>query len=59
MGGYARAVTAFIVILVVLLVLGILGAVIKGLLWLTAIAAVLFVAGAIFGVIRLRRSIRS
>ncbi len=38
-----------LIVLVILAALGILGAVDKGLLWLTAIAAVLFVVGLVFG----------
>jgi hypothetical protein len=42
--------TAFVIILVLLLLLlGILGAVIKGLLWLTVIAVALFVAASACG----------
>ena len=41
--------TAFVIILVLLLLLGILGAVIKGLLWLTLIAVALFVAASAYG----------
>ena len=41
--------TAFVIILVLLLLLGILGAVIKGLLWLTLIAVVLIVAASAYG----------
>ena len=41
--------TAFVIILVLLLLLGILGAVIKGLLWLTLIAVVLFVVASVYG----------
>ena len=41
--------TAFIVIIIVLLLLGVLGAVIKGLLWLTLIAAVVIAAVIAYG----------
>lgn len=41
--------TAFVIVLVLLLLLGILGAVIKGLLWLTLIAVVLIVAASAYG----------
>ena len=41
--------TAIVIVLILLLLLGILGAVIKGLLWLTLIAVVLFVAAGVFG----------
>lgn len=43
-----------LVILVLLAALGILGAVIKGLLWLTAIAALVFVAVAVYGYFKFR-----
>lgn len=43
-----------VVVLIILFALGILGAVIKGLLWLTVVAAVLFVLGAVFGGLKLR-----
>lgn len=42
------------VLLIVWLVLAIVGAVIKGLLWLTIVAAVLFVATAAWGYLRRR-----
>jgi uncharacterized protein YqfA (UPF0365 family) len=45
-----------LVAVIVLLALGVLGAVVKGLLWLTAIAAIVFVLGAAFGYFRLRGS---
>ncbi len=45
-----------IIAIVVLLALGILGAVVKGLLWLTLIAAILLVIGAVFGYFRFRGS---
>ena len=46
---------AFILFLIIVcIVLGILGAVVKGLLWLLVIAAIVFVATLIFGGIRLR-----
>jgi hypothetical protein len=47
------------VLLVVWLVLAILGAVIKGLFWLTVVAAVLFVATAAWGYLRRRTEGRS
>jgi len=47
---------AFIIILLLLAVLGVLGAVVEGLLWLTFAAVVLFVAGAVFGWIKVKAS---
>lgn len=47
---------AFIIILLLLAVLGVLGAVVEGLLWLTFAAIVLFVAGAVFGWIKVKAS---
>jgi len=46
--------TAFVLIIVLLLLLGLLGAVIKGLLWLTLICALLIVAGIAVGWWKLR-----
>lgn len=43
-----------LVILLIALVCGVLGAVIKGLLWLLVIAAVVFVAGLLFGGSKMR-----
>ena len=48
-----------ILIVVVLLALGILGVVIEGLLWLLAIAALIFVVGAVVGYFRFRSSSRA
>ncbi len=45
-----------ILALLVLLAFGILGAVVKGLLWLTAIAALVFLIGAVFGYFRFKGS---
>jgi hypothetical protein len=45
-----------VLIALALLALGVLGAVVKGLLWLTAIAVLIFAIGAVFGYFRLRRS---
>lgn len=42
--------------ILVLLALGVLGAVVKGLLWLTAIAVLIFVVGAAFGYFRFKGS---
>lgn len=47
---------ALLILLVVLILLGILGAVVKGLLWLTFIAVVLFVGGAVVGWWKFKRS---
>ncbi len=52
----APGVTIVLIVLVLLLAFGILGAVIEGLLWLTAIAALLFIAGAIVGYVKFRGS---
>jgi uncharacterized membrane protein YvlD (DUF360 family) len=42
-------------IIVVAIVFGVLGAVIKGLLWLLVIGIVLFVAGILYGMVKSRR----
>ena len=57
-GGYATAMTLLwiVVAIIVLLALGVLGAVLEGLLWLTAIAAIIFVIGALFGYFRFKGS---
>lgn len=47
---------ALILVLVVLLALGVLGAVVKGLLWITFIAVLLIVAAAAYGWFKLRGS---
>ncbi len=52
---YAPAVTALLIIVIVLFALGILGTVVKGLLWLTFIAAVLVLATVAYGWFRFRR----
>ena len=54
--GMTSGMTAFLIILVLLIALGILGAVVKGLLWLTLIAVVLIVAAAAWGYFKLRGS---
>ena len=46
--------TALIIILVLLLALGVLGVIIKGLLWLAGIALLLMVAGAVYGFVKFR-----
>lgn len=51
--------TALLIVLVILLALGILGTVVKGLLWLTLIAAILFVLGVAYGAWKLRGSSRT
>ncbi len=48
--------SAILIVLVILLLLGILGAVVKGLLWLTLIAVVLFIGGAVFGWLKFKSS---
>ncbi len=60
-GGYGPGMSLLWIILIVvaLLALGVLGAVVKGLLWLTAIAAIIFVVGAIFGYFRFKDSSRA
>jgi hypothetical protein len=45
-----------VLIVVALLVLGVLGAIVKGLLWLTLIAAVIFAVGAVVGYFRFKGS---
>lgn len=47
---------ALLIIVIILFALGILGTVIKGLLWLTLIAAVLIVASVAYGWFKLRSS---
>ena len=46
--------TAIVIILILLLLLGILGAIIKGLLWLTLIAVVLFIASGVYGWVKFK-----
>jgi hypothetical protein len=45
-----------ILAIIVLLGLGLLGAVLEGLLWLTVIAAIIFVVGAVFGYFKFKGS---
>jgi Flp pilus assembly protein TadB len=52
----AMNVLLIVLVLVVLLALGVLGAVLEGLLWLTAIAAIIFLIGAVFGYLRFKGS---
>jgi len=47
-----------LIVVIVLFALGILGAVVKGLLWLTLIAALLIVAAIAYGWFRLRSRLR-
>jgi hypothetical protein len=47
-----------LIVVIILFALGILGAVVKGLLWLTLIAALLIVAAAAYGWFRLRSRFR-
>ena len=47
-----------IIVLVVLAALGILGAVVKGLLWLTLIAAIAFVVAAIYGWSKIKAAVK-
>ncbi|MBK9560285.1 MAG: hypothetical protein WAX12_09900 [Candidatus Microthrix subdominans] len=46
--------TAFLIIVIVLLLFGVLGAVIKGVLWLALIGVAVIVASSVFGWFRLR-----
>lgn len=41
-------------IIILAIVFGVLGAVVKGLLWLLVIGIILFVAGALYGVVKSR-----
>lgn len=50
---------ALIVVLVLLAALGILGALVKGLLWLTFIAVALFVGAAVFGWVKMKATSNS
>jgi FtsH-binding integral membrane protein len=56
--GRPTAMTVLWIILAIvgLLAFGLLGAIIEGLLWLTLIAAIIFVVGAVFGYVRFRGS---
>jgi len=49
--GYVVDMSVLVIVLamIALLALGVLGAVVKGLLWLTAVAAIVLVGGAAFG----------
>jgi len=51
---YCRRMIALILILILLAITGVLGFVIKGLLWLGIIAVVLFVIAAVWGWIKQR-----
>lgn len=57
-GGQSSDMTGLIIILLLLAALGILGAVVKGLLWLTLIAAIAFVAASIWGWTKLKSAVR-
>lgn len=57
--GYCSAMTALVLIIIVLLLLGVLGTVIKGLLWLTLICALLVVAGVAYGWWKFRGTAKS
>ncbi|MEZ0110185.1 uncharacterized membrane protein YvlD (DUF360 family) [Catenulispora sp. EB89] len=48
-----------VLIIVLALVFGVLGAVIKGLLWLLVVGIVLFVAGLLFGAVKSRSGSRT
>lgn len=50
---------ALLIVVIILFALGILGAVVKGLLWLTLIAAVLVVATIAYGWVRYQSSSRT
>jgi hypothetical protein len=50
------SVLLIILAIIVLLAFGVLGAVLEGLLWLTVIAAVIFVVGAVVGYSRFKGS---
>ena len=52
----AMSVLVIVLAMIVLFALGVLGAVVKGLLWLTAVAAIIFVGGAAFGSFKFKGS---
>ena len=56
--GYVVDMSVLVIVLamIVLLVLGVLGAVVKGLLWLTVVAAIVFVGAAAFGSFKFKGS---
>lgn len=56
--GYSTVMSVLLIVLaiIVLLAFGILGAILEGLLWLTVIAAIIFVVGAVFGYFRFKGS---
>ena len=56
--GYVVDMSVLVIVLamIVLLALGVLGAAVKGLLWLTAVAAIIFVGGAAFGSFKFKGS---
>lgn len=47
---------ALLIVVIILFALGILGTVVKGLLWLTVVAAIAIIATIAFGWVRLRGS---
>ena len=56
--GYVVDMSVLVIVLamIVLLALGVLGAVVKGLLWLTVVAAIVLVGGAVLGSFKLKGS---
>ena len=56
--GYVVDMSVLVIVLamIVLLALGVLGAIVKGLLWLTALAAIVLVGGAAFGSFKIKGS---
>ncbi len=56
--GYSTVMSVLLIVLaiIVLLAFGILGAILEGLLWLTVIAAIIFLVGAVYGYFRFRSS---
>ena len=56
--GYVVDMSVLVIVLamIVLLALGVLGAVVKGLLWLTVVAAIVLVGGAVLGSFKMKGS---
>ena len=56
--GYVVDMSVLVIVLamIVLLALGVLGAVVKGLLWLTVVAAIVLVGGAVLGSFKFKGS---
>ena len=50
------SVLVIVLAMIVILALGVLGAVVKGLLWLTVVAAIVLVGGAVLGSFKLKGS---